>query len=64
MILHLAESRPHHRKLDPNLFPTRFEERLPQYKARWTNELSDHVVGDPPQFETLLRAVRRALRQH
>ncbi len=45
--------------LNPSLFPTRFEERLPQYKARWTNELSDHVAGDPPQFEELLRAVRR-----
>jgi len=58
----LFERKARHRKLDPSLFQTRFEERLPQYKARWTNELSDHVAGDPPQFETLLRAVRRALR--
>jgi len=58
----LFERKTRHRQLDPSLFPTRFEERLPQYEARWTNELSDHVPGDPPPFETLLRAVRRALR--
>jgi hypothetical protein len=58
----VLERKARHRQLDPSLFPTRFEERLPQYKARWTNELSDHVAGDPPQFEELLRAVRRALR--
>jgi uncharacterized protein len=58
----LFERKARHRQLDPSLFPARFEERLPQYRARWTNELSDHVVGGPPQFEELLRAVRRALR--
>jgi len=58
----LFERKARHRQFDPSLFPTRFEERLPQYKARWTNELSDHVAGDPPQFEELLRAVCRALR--
>ena len=58
----LFERKTRHRKLDPDLFPARFEERLPQYKARWTKELSDHVPGEPPQFETVLRAVRRALR--
>ena len=58
----LFERKARHRQLDPSLFPTRFEERLPQYEARWTNELSDHVAGDHPQFEELLRAVRRALR--
>jgi uncharacterized protein len=58
----LFERKTRHRKLDPGLFPARFEERLPQYKARWTKELSDHVPGEPPQFERLLRAVRRALR--
>lgn len=58
----LFERKARHRQLDPSLFQTRFEERLPQYQARWANELSDHVPGEPPQFETLLRAVRRALR--
>lgn len=58
----LFERKTRHRKLDPSLFPARFEERLPHYKARWTSELSDHVPGEPPQFESLLRAVRRALR--
>jgi uncharacterized protein len=56
----LFERKATHRRIDPGLFATRFEERLPQYKARWTNELSDHVAGDPPEFEKLLRAVRRA----
>jgi predicted nucleotidyltransferase component of viral defense system len=58
----LFERKTRHRKLDPGLFPTRFEERLPQYEARWTDELSAHVPDEPPQFEKLLRAVRRALR--
>jgi predicted nucleotidyltransferase component of viral defense system len=58
----LFERKARHRQLDSSLFPTRFEERLPQYKARWTKELSDHVPGEPPQFEALVRAVRRALR--
>lgn len=58
----LFERKAKHRQLDPSLFTMRFEERLPQYEARWTNELSAHVAGDPPQFEQLLRAVRRALR--
>jgi predicted nucleotidyltransferase component of viral defense system len=58
----LFERKARHRKLDPALFPTRFEERLPQYEARWTDELSVHVPDKPPQFEKLLRAVRRALR--
>ena len=58
----LFDRKARHRRLDSSLFPARFEERLPQYKARWTNELSDHVPGEPPQFETILRAVRRALR--
>lgn len=58
----LFERKARHRKLDPGLFPARFEERLPQYEARWTEELSVHVPGEPPQFEKLLRAVRRALR--
>lgn len=58
----LFERKARHRQLDPDLFPTRFEERLPQYEARWTDELSVHVPEAPPQFEKLLRAVRRALR--
>jgi hypothetical protein len=43
-------------------FAARFQERLPQYEARRRNELFDHVAGEPPPLETLLRAVRRALR--
>jgi predicted nucleotidyltransferase component of viral defense system len=58
----LFERKARHRQLDPSLFQARFEERLPQYEARWTNELSVHVPDEPPQFEKLLRAVRRALR--
>jgi predicted nucleotidyltransferase component of viral defense system len=58
----LFERKARHRKLDPGLFPTRFEERLPRYEARWTEELAVHVPDGPPQFEKLLRAVRRALR--
>jgi predicted nucleotidyltransferase component of viral defense system len=58
----LFERKARHRRLDPGLFPARFEERLPQYEARWTDELSVHVPDEPPQFEKLLRAVRRVLR--
>jgi predicted nucleotidyltransferase component of viral defense system len=56
------ERKSRHRQIDPDLFAARFEQRLPQYKARWESELSDHVSGAPPQFDQVLRAVRRELR--
>lgn len=57
------ERKARHRGIDPALFPERFEERIPAYKARWTTELGDHVSGDPPPFEEILRAIRRSLRE-
>lgn len=56
------ERKARHRHIDPDLLPERFEQRLPQYKARWESELGDHVSGDPPPFDRVLRAVRRELR--
>lgn len=51
-----------HRGLDPNAFATRLDDRTPAYRARWTDELSNHVGPDVPDFETVLRQVRRRLR--
>jgi predicted nucleotidyltransferase component of viral defense system len=57
------ERKARHRGINPGLFRERFEERTPPYKARWTTELDDHVRGDPPEFDQVLRAVRRELRE-
>lgn len=51
-----------HRGLDPNGFFDRLEQRTPAYRARWTKELSVHLGADVPEFETVLRQLRRRLR--
>ena len=47
--------------LDPGAFASRFEERLLRYKARWLNEMSDHL-REPPPIDDVIRVVRRHLR--
>jgi hypothetical protein len=66
--VHLTDVRlPFERKaraknLDPGIFRQRFEDRLPQYKKRWSDEMSDHLPYDPPDFDGVVRVVRRNLR--
>lgn len=50
-----------HRGLDPTGFAARLEQRLPHYERRWEDELLTHL-GLVPQFEQLVRGLRRALR--
>jgi len=52
-----------HRGIDPDLFATRYPERLAQYRQRWVVELSEHVPGDVPHFDNLVRGVSRELRR-
>lgn len=55
------EKKARHKSIDPASFARRFNEREPDYKVRWDNELTEHI-GEPPPFDTVLREVRRALR--
>ena len=48
---------------DPARFADMFEKRGPQWKARWQVEMETHVAGDPQPFNSVERAVRRALRE-
>jgi predicted nucleotidyltransferase component of viral defense system len=57
------EKKARHKNIDPESFATRFKERLPHYEARWASELGEHLPGEPPHFDGLLREVRRALRE-
>ena len=47
--------------LDPSTFAGRLEDRLPRYKDRWHNEMSDHL-REPPRIDDVIRVVRRHLR--
>ena len=51
-----------HKQIDPARFAECFEKRMPQWKARWEVEMSEHLTGEPPAFDGLERAVRRELR--
>jgi predicted nucleotidyltransferase component of viral defense system len=56
------ERKAKHKGVDPTRFAHAFEKRMPQWKIRWQGEMDEHVPGDPTPFETIERAVRRALR--
>lgn len=47
--------------LDPSDFPVRFEDRLKKYARRWDTEMGEHSAN-PPEFEDVVRIVRRHLR--
>ncbi len=47
--------------VDPGTFAGRLEDRLPRYKVRWVNEMSEHL-RDPPRIDDVIRVVRRHLR--
>jgi hypothetical protein len=48
---------------DPTLalyaLPRALRAAAAEYNDRWESELGDHVSGDPPPFDRVLRAVRR-----
>jgi hypothetical protein len=47
--------------LDPATFADKFADRVERYKSRWSQEMSDHLA-EPPQFDNVVRVVRRHLR--
>lgn len=51
-----------HKQIDPGRFAEMFEKRLPHWRDRWQDEMSEHLPGEPQQFNAIERAVRRALR--
>jgi predicted nucleotidyltransferase component of viral defense system len=56
------ERKAQHKNLDAVRFAESFEKRMPHWKARWDREMAEHVLGEPPAFNRVERAVRRALR--
>lgn len=56
------ERKAQHKQIDPAQFAERFEKRIPQWRSRWDSEMREHLGGEPDQFDTVERAVRRALR--
>ena len=58
----LFDSKARAKRIDPAVFPTRFEGRRKKYEERWEREMREHLK-DPPRFDDVLRVVRRNLRQ-
>jgi hypothetical protein len=58
----LFERKAEAKSLDPALFRRRFEERLPQYESLWIDEMSEHLPDEQPDFDGVVRIVRRHLR--
>jgi predicted nucleotidyltransferase component of viral defense system len=58
------ERKARHKQIEPSKFAERFEKRVPQWRAGWDAEMAEHLGGEPDRFETVERAVRRALRSH
>jgi uncharacterized protein len=58
----LFERKAEAKGINPSLFQERFEARLSQYSRRWIGEMSDLLPDDPPDFDGLVREVRRHLR--
>jgi predicted nucleotidyltransferase component of viral defense system len=56
------ERKARHKGIDPAQFGERFDKRIPDWRTRWDSEMAEHLAGDPDRFETVERAVRRALR--
>lgn len=51
----------HHRDRDPDRFGESFDDRAPRWEERWDRELIEYTAS-PPEFDGVLRSVRRALR--
>lgn len=56
------EAKARHKGIDPAQFGERFEKRVPDWRTRWDSEIAEHLAGEPDQFGSVERAVRRALR--
>jgi predicted nucleotidyltransferase component of viral defense system len=56
------ERKARHGAIDPELFASRFEEREPEWRRRWDDELAEYIIGGAPPYDGLIRAVRRELR--
>ena len=57
----LFERKARHRDRDPGRFGESFADRVPRWEERWDGELIEYVES-PPEFDGVLRAVRRELR--
>lgn len=57
----LFERKARHRGRDPARFGESFADRVPRWRERWDRELIEYV-GSPPQFDGVLRSVKRELR--
>jgi predicted nucleotidyltransferase component of viral defense system len=51
-----------HLHLDPDKFGDYYQKRMPAYKARWSDELSNYMSEVPP-FEEMQRRVAQVLRK-
>ncbi|HEX9697749.1 MAG TPA: nucleotidyl transferase AbiEii/AbiGii toxin family protein [Actinomycetota bacterium] len=60
----MFEEKTRHKALDPATFFARFDARILEYEARWESEMSEHLPGELPHFEALLRQLRRRLRPY
>jgi predicted nucleotidyltransferase component of viral defense system len=56
------ERKARHQNIDPERFVESFEKRMPQWKARWSEEMQEHVSGELRPFNRVEREVRRAFR--
>ena len=57
----LFERKARHRDRDPDRFGESFDDRVPRWEERWDKELIEYTAS-PPEFDGVLRSVRRALR--
>lgn len=57
----MFEAKARHKGIDPADFFERFGARVEQYKERWADEMSEHVPGELPPFETMVRELKRRL---
>jgi len=52
-----------HRDIDPDTFAAWYTQRIEQYRQRWETELREHLAGDVPHFDNVVRGISRALRR-
>jgi predicted nucleotidyltransferase component of viral defense system len=57
----LFERKARHRDCDPDRFGESFDDRAPRWEERWDRELIEYTAS-PPEFDGVLRSVRRELR--
>jgi uncharacterized protein len=50
------------KNLNPSDFPMKLAERLPQYKGRWKNSMSEQIK-DLPDFDKVEREVQRHMKK-